>query len=266
MTTAPEPAVSLRSSSFPAGYLPGGGQVTGKQQADEADLSLLCKQVMHDVRGDLVSLAIMAKLLQRGSHGPLPDRINDQMAALEKKANAAADLLENYCRLAAVTGKGSLSFDERLDCLHDVLIPVEQELAMELANKKVALRYKATGCKKFLVDGNKLLLQSVFRTLLHNAIRHSTSKSTITCALEGQGEQVKISISNEGTVVPEHLRHRIFKEFTKAESARSAATAGNGLGLGLYLGRNIIDRHGGAIWYEPMPTGSKFVLTLPAAA
>ncbi len=264
MTTVFEPAVSQRNTLTHAGYLPGNGKEIGTDQSPEADLTLLCQQVMHDVRGDLVTMGIVAKLLQRGNYGELPEKVNKQINALEKKANAAADLLENYCRLAAVTGKTTLCFDDRLDCLHDVLIPVEQELAMEFANREISLSFEPVSDKRYLVAGNKLLLQSVFRTLFHNAVRHSNRKGAITCGLKDHDRMVRISITNEGAVVPEHLRHRIFKEFTKAESTRSATT-GDGLGLGLYLGRNIINRHGGEIWYEPMPAGSKFVLTLPAA-
>ncbi|MEJ2690218.1 MAG: HAMP domain-containing sensor histidine kinase, partial [Deltaproteobacteria bacterium] len=200
------------------------------------------------------------------SYGTLPDNINKRMGELEKKANAAAGLLENYCRLTAVTGKGTLCFDEELDCRRDVINPVVQELTMELANREISLTIKSFPGEQYLVDGNKLLLQSVFRTLFHNAIRHSYRKSTITCGLEAHEEQILIFIANEGAVVPKHLQHRIFKQFSKAESDRSVFTAGDGLGLGLFLGRNIINRHGGEIWYEPMPAGSKFVLNLPAAS
>jgi signal transduction histidine kinase len=265
MTMASNAFVSQGKPLRQAVYFSESGLDTGNDQIPEDDISLLCKQVMHDVRGDLVSLAIMAKLLQRGSYGSLPANICKQMGELEKRANSAAGLLENYCRLAVVAGKGTLCFDERLDCRRDVINPVEQELTMELANREVSLIFRTTP-GGYLVNGNKLLLQSVFRTLFHNAIRHSNRKGTITCGLEADGKHIRIFIANNGAVVPEHLRHRMFKQFTKAESDRSVSAAGGGLGLGLFLGRNIINRHGGDIWYEPMPAGSKFVLTLPAAS
>jgi K+-sensing histidine kinase KdpD len=199
MAIASGAAVFQRESLRQAVNLPESGLDTGNDQMPDTDLSLLCQQVMHDVRGDLVSLAITAKLMQRGSYGTLPENINKKMAELERKANAAAVLMENYCRLAVVTGKGPLCFDEKLDCRRDVIDPVEQELSMELANREIALTIKSVPGKQFLVDGNKLLLQSVFRTLFHNAIRHCNRKGTVTYGLEAQREQVRIFIANEGS-------------------------------------------------------------------
>lgn len=265
MKTVAESVDSCSRPLLDTEFLSDRSRQAGKDPFSDAALSLLSKQVMHDVRGNLVSLAVTAKLLQRGSFGLLPDDINKQIGVLEKKANAAAGLLEDYCRLAVAAGSGGLRFDERLDFSHDVIIPVVQELAMELDNKGIALVRESEPGRQYMAAGNKLLLQGVFRTLLHNAIRHSSKKGTITVGLKEQGRQLCISIANEGAVVPEHLRQRIFKEYIKADPAGSAQATGSGLGLGLFLARDAINRHGGDIRHEPMPGGTKFVLTLPAA-
>lgn len=84
MTMAMEAAARKRSF-LQAALPPERGLAAGNDQFRDADISLLCKQVMHDVRGDLVTLAVMAKLLKRGSFGTLPDNITRQMGVLEKR-------------------------------------------------------------------------------------------------------------------------------------------------------------------------------------
>lgn len=242
-------------------YQPPGGD----DRSAVADLALLRRQLMHDVRGDLVSLAMVAKLLLRGRYGFLPPGVKEQIGALEKKADAAAGLLSTYCRLATA-GDNTLVFEEEVDFLRDVIPVVEQELSLELASKAVTLACRAEEGRGYQVHGNKLLLQSVFRALLHNAVKHANPGSTIVCIMKEHEGELTLSLANDGLVVPIHLRQRIFEEFVSAEEPADAdSSRAKGLGLGLFLARHIINKHDGDIRYEPEPTGSRFVLSLPAA-
>lgn len=229
--------------------------------------SLTIQQVMHDVRGDLVTLAVMAKLLLNGRYGLLPAGVKKQIEAMERKANTTAWLAESYCRMAAAADDGDLQFDETIDMHRDVILPVAMELSLEIESKEIDLKDCSTSYARqhCLVNGNRLLLQGVIRTIFQNAVRHCIRRGIISYGIERRLDgHLGIFVSNNGATVPEQLRQRIFDKFMTIPPAESSAA--NGLGMGLYLARTVINKHGGNIWYEAEPRGSKFAMTLPAAS
>jgi len=71
-----------------------------------------------------------------------------------------------------------------------------------------------------------------------------------------------LTIHDHGIGIPAHEQARIFGRFVRAENARSAEITGTGLGL--YLSRELVERHGGRLWFESMEDeGTTFFLSLP---
>ncbi|MEW6429307.1 MAG: sensor histidine kinase [Thermodesulfobacteriota bacterium] len=230
----------------------------------ESDLSLLTKQVLHDVRGDLIVLSATAMLLRRGRYGAMSAEAMDQLEGLQKRAEAAASSMADLCRLSLLAGSSSSVPTEPIDLRQDILLPVEKELADDFTARGIRLDCKAPR-QRLRISGNRVLLQCVFRSLLRNALRYSKPDSAITCEMREQGRQIRIAVSNRGPVIPAHKRQDIFGKFVKAAPAVRDRSDAEGLGVGLYLARSIVRKHGGDIWYEAETAGSKFSLTLPAA-
>jgi len=232
-----------------------------------SDLSLLLPQLLHDVRSDFVNLAVMAKLLQRGHFGLLPVSAITQLAAMEKKANAAVDLAEGYCRQAVSAEGSNLPMDERIDIHPHLILPVIQEIATDLESKQISITSAQASIvrKKNFVTGSRILLQCVMRTVFQNAVRHCVRKGKIRYGIKHRGSNyLDIFVANDGAVVPKQWRKEIFDKFFSSPPATRSES--NGLGLGLFLARSIISKHGGEIWYEPERRGSRFVISLPASS
>ena len=70
-------------------------------------------------------------------------------------------------------------------------------------------------------------------------------------------------MTDTGIGIPEQDRPRVFERFYRVDKARSRELGGTGLGLAIV--RHIVEGHGGQVWVEGnMPTGSRFVVRLPA--
>ncbi|HLF68112.1 MAG TPA: ATP-binding protein [Gaiellaceae bacterium] len=133
------------------------------------------------------------------------------------------------------------------------------------AAKGVALEMDVTDALPLVpVDPDRL--GEVLANLLDNALRHTPSGGRVEVRAEAHGEEVDLAVSDSGEgIAGEHLG-RIFERFYRADSGRTRARGGSGIGLA--IARALVEAHGGRIRAESEGpgTGSRFVVSLPVAA
>ncbi|MCS6836105.1 MAG: ATP-binding protein [Anaerolineae bacterium] len=105
----------------------------------------------------------------------------------------------------------------------------------------------------------------VLANLIHNAIKWSPVRGDITISADLDGEDVVVSIFDNGPGVPDDQRERIFERFYQVDTSRSPGTGGTGLGLAIC--KHIVEKHGGRIWAEgnSKGNGGRFFFTLLSA-
>jgi len=105
-------------------------------------------------------------------------------------------------------------------------------------------------------------LERVLLNLLTNAFKYSTAETPVRIDARRQGEEIVIAVSDQGSgIAPEDLPH-LFERFFRAGGERKS----EGIGLGLYISKLLVEAHGGRIWAESeVGTGSTFFFTLPMA-
>ena len=106
---------------------------------------------------------------------------------------------------------------------------------------------------------DRLRIEQVVTNLLGNALKYAAG-TPVDIAVSGNEQEVTLTVSDQGPGIPESEWDRIFLRFERAASMRNFG----GLGLGLYVARQIIDAHGGDIRLaRPSPKGAHFVIRLP---
>jgi PAS domain S-box-containing protein len=112
------------------------------------------------------------------------------------------------------------------------------------------------------VNADEDELLRVLVILEENAVSFSAPDSPIGLELGRQGDDILISVLDRGRGVPEEQKEHIFERFFQVENILHHSRPG--LGLGLYIAREIVEEHGGRIWQEPRPGGgSIFRFTIP---
>jgi signal transduction histidine kinase len=103
--------------------------------------------------------------------------------------------------------------------------------------------------------------EQVVTNLLQNAVKFSPEGGVVTVELARGGDGgVRLSVTDQGVGVPPGEREHVFERFHQAHGAGHLS----GLGLGLYVSREIVALHGGLVWIEqPAHSGSRFVVALP---
>ena len=222
----------------------------------------IAKVMSHDMRGALVTLAADLRLLDTGAHGTMEEGVAEKLQRLEAKVvqliGAAEDVLSMAC-----SANDTVEIErEYLDLNHDIVDPVLEELYEEIQQQNILVcnRLGATSGKQFFIKANRFCLKSVLRNLLKNAIQYGGKECTVVIGCEDHGLYYLLNVYNSGDPVPEEYHEKLFKKYVRISNNGNRRE--DGLGLGLYLIKEVIQKHGGFIWYQSLECGSNFLFAL----
>ena len=114
------------------------------------------------------------------------------------------------------------------------------------------------------VRGDAEQLRLAFRNLIGNAVRYGGQKHEIEVRVRPRSaRKLEVEVSDRGVGMPESALRRVFLRFQRL--SHEGVLGSRGLGLGLYIVRNVVRAHGGSIRAESegLGTGSRFIMTLP---
>jgi signal transduction histidine kinase/CHASE3 domain sensor protein len=116
-----------------------------------------------------------------------------------------------------------------------------------------------------VVYGDRDRLEQVLGNLLENAVKYSPDGSDISVSVEVRNDQFITSVIDRGIGIPKDELAQVFERFHRGRQVSS--TNYGGLGLGLYITKQIVERHGGQIWVDSREgAGTTFSFSLPATA
>jgi PAS domain S-box-containing protein len=250
--------------------------VTMRRQAEkklgesQANIRALNEQILnmlmvvsHDVRSPLISIEATLKLLMRGIYGKMDESVKNTVIDLYGRINKLQGVAED-CLGKSSAVKGTLDFErEVLDLREDIIDLILDEFSSEMVDQEIIIdnRLGAIPAYRIPINANRVWLKTVFRNLFGNAIKYGGKGSTIAFGFEDHGSYYKLNVHNSGEPIPEDYRDKLFTKFYRIGESSKQDT--EGMGLGLYLVKEIIQKHGGDIWYEAKEYGSNFVFTLP---
>jgi NtrC-family two-component system sensor histidine kinase KinB len=134
--------------------------------------------------------------------------------------------------------------------------------------RSIALGVDLTGSAALTIRGDVERLGVVLANVLGNAVKYTPSDAAIDLVVEGDGDHVRLAVTDGGPGVPEEFRQRIFDKFFRVEHYRPHSEEGaRGSGIGLYIAREIVLAHGGSIECQAGAggRGACFVMMLPVA-
>lgn len=202
------------------------------QRFTERFLSLLS----HDLRNPLAAIKLTAaSLLRRGEAAPLLRQIHRIDGSASRMERMIAQLLD----LGRIRIGGGLRLRPTPLDLRELAGAVPAELPEP---DRAALSISVEGDGRGTWDRERLL--QLLANLAANARQHGAPGATATLRIEGSGDEVRVEVRSRGAV-PEALRPHLFSPLPLVDGL--APRAGAGLGLGLWLCRQIAEGHGGSI-------------------
>ncbi|WP_426101589.1 two-component system sensor histidine kinase CreC [Massilia sp. TSP1-1-2] len=206
-------------------------KLEGKEYVEE-----LMHTMAHELKSPIAAIQGSAELLQEDMASEQRQHflanILNQNARQKQLIDKLLELIrvEKQQHLAATTriGLGALALQVRDDCAARMQAR-GQQLVLDAADIQV--------------DGDALLLRQALGNLLDNAIDFSPEGGVIALRVEQRGDQAVISVSDQGTGIPEYARERLFERFYSLPRPGGAKSTG----LGLPFVHEVIALHGGRI-------------------
>ena len=215
----------------------------------------------HQMRTPLSATKWVLKMILDGDLGDLNEQQRD-MLLKGYETNERMILLINDLLNVSRIEEGRFQYRFVRMPLEEVIDSVKQEVYNSFAKKDIELVYKKPKqlLPKVNIDPQKIRL--VIQNLLDNAVKYTPSGGKVTLSLWSEEDRVMCSLADNGVGIPASQQSHIFSKFFRADNVIRMQTDGSGLGL--FIVKNIVEKHKGEAWFESEEgKGMTFYFSLP---
>lgn len=226
-----------------------------RYKAESEEVKSLISDIAHQLKTPLANLNMYVRLLS--NHGLPEDTRREIHAALASQSEKLTWMLDSLIRMSRL--------ESGIMAIHGI----KQSIAATAlsAIKGVYSAAEAKGVELVFRGGSEIVISQDTKwtaeamvNVLDNAIKYSEAGGQVVLSIMKYELFVRVDIEDEGIGIEEDEQHLIFQRFYRGEAVRET----EGVGLGLYLARKIVARHGGYMKVTSEPgKGSRFSIFLP---
>ena len=222
----------------------------------------LLSSISHDLRTPITAALGYAELLAEGDFGPLTGPQQKTIDIVARSLTNLSRIISELTVIAPELTRDSLPLATL--CVEALIDDAVQMVALQAALRNQVIVWHRDAAGELLVAGDEVRLGRAVVNLLTNAVKFTPEGGTVEVAVRRAGDEVAISIIDDGDGIPAEDQRRIFDRFYRAPRATEDGQAA-GSGLGLAIVKAIAVQHGGSIELASAPgEGATFTLRLPA--
>ena len=214
----------------------------------------------HQLRTPLSAIKWTLKMFLDGDIGEVTA---EQKEFLERAYNINERMIKLINDLLNVSRieEGKFLYKFSVSSLEKIIQETVDLLSKQIRERNIKFSFQLpTGpLPKIRIDSAKIRI--AIHNLLDNAIRYTSSGGKITLEAKFEQDKIQIKISDSGVGIPTSEQNRIFTKFYRGSNVIKMQTEGSGLGL--FIVKNIIERHKGKICFKSGTGGTTFYITLP---
>ncbi len=215
----------------------------------------------HQLRTPLSAIKWALRLVIDGDIGPVSP---SQLKLLKRgyDTNEKMIILVNDLLNVARIEDGRFGYEFKEDDIVETISSLVSSASILAKERNITLKFEKPKeeIQKFVFDSNRASL--ALQNLVDNAIKYTQPGGVVTVRVNKKGKYVEVQVSDSGVGVPADQLNRLFSKFFRARNVLRMQTAGSGLGL--FIVKNIVARHGGEIRVESKEgEGTTFYFTLP---
>lgn len=215
-------------------------------------------QVTHELKSPLAAIQLHLETIEMRK--PAGEQLQKFVNLMQKDTDRLGGLIDNLLTAGKLEHK-----DAALNLLYSNL---SREVENYLQQKQEM--FSTTGKLHWEIEPNLMaefdseMIATVLRNLLENAVLYANGPPSVNIKLFRDGNNAHLSFADQGRGIEPRYRKKVFKMFYRV---RRGERQEQGSGLGLFIVRNAIRRHGGKVWLKSAGTGfgTTFHLTIPLA-
>ncbi len=216
--------------------------------------------VTHELKNPLTSAIMGLYTVKDGYLGALNAGQKKSLETVAKSLDYFQDMVRNYLDLSRLE-QGQLVAKKRPLKLQEAVIePSLEALERQIQDRRIVVDNRVPD--QLVVNADPTLMRVIYDDLISNAIKYGREGGQIELAAEATNGKITLSVRNDGEGIPPEKQTQLFKRFSRLDTP--SATGKKGTGLGLYICKEIVEKHGGKIWADSkMGEWVKFSFTLP---
>ncbi len=221
----------------------------------------------HQLRAPMTAIKGYASMLIEGSFGKVAERSLEALERIFTSTEILTKLTSELLDLSRIEA-GKMKYDFKKIDITEIIQNTLNELDMNAKNKNISVKFENDAEKQLRISGDPDKIHEVIINLLDNAIKYSVDKSEVSVRLklaERNRQNLVVAIKDSGIGIDKKDVGGLFGKFARTEESKKIRP--DGMGLGLYFAKKIVEDHKGRIWVESegIGKGSTFFVELPVA-
>ena len=215
--------------------------------------------VAHELKGILSSTILNAYAVRDGFLGMVNFKQQRALDSVTRNLDYLTSMVKNYLDLSRIE-KGELAANKRsCSFVDDILQDTISTFEKRAEERQITVETMISDKEAIVVDVD--LLKIVMNNLVGNALKYGVDGGRITISAHKENGWFRVCVYNDGTPLNPEECDRLFQKFSRLENKETRRAQGTGLGL--FITKKIITKHGGEIWVSAQEQGNTFCFKIP---
>ncbi|MDM1547478.1 PAS domain-containing sensor histidine kinase [Empedobacter falsenii] len=211
----------------------------------------------HELKTPLTSLKLYAQSVEINLRKQGDEKNAEVVKKMETQINKLNKLISDLLDVTKIQS-GRMVLQDSIFLMEDLVAEIVEEQQMSTKTHTIILTKESAGC----IRGDRDRIGQVLSNLINNAVKYSPKAKEVEVNLELIDGSAKVSIKDNGFGIPQNKIHQVFDQYFRVGSEYEQGI--NGLGLGLFICAEIINKSNGQIYVKSeLHKGSTFCFELP---
>lgn len=215
----------------------------------------------HQLRTPLSAIKWVFSILLSEDDNKLTEEQRETLKKGEDSTEKMIVLVNDLLNVSRIE-EGKFAYEFKTISLHDIIKKVILMEEGEIKEKEINLSFEKENGGDFMIEADSEKLFVAFQNIIENAVNYTLKKGLIKIILQETKFDFTVKIEDNGVGVPKKQMNKIFDKFVRGENVIKMQTEGTGLGL--FITKNIIEKHSGKITIESEESkGTTVIISLP---
>jgi signal transduction histidine kinase len=218
--------------------------------------------VTHELKSPIANSFMSANALRQEIFGSLWPEQSIMVEAICRNLDQSMEMIRHYLDLSRIERDEMSVNPQPTRVLTGIVDPVVKGLASTILEREIELTTDIPPDLEWTLDPE--LFRGVVTNLLNNALKYGDKSGQIRISASSIGDRLRMEIWNSGPGISEQEQGKLFQKFQRLQNSKQSSVRGTGLGL--FITRTVVERHGGKIWVESEEgKWANFIIEVPGA-